>query len=69
MKVKLEVFILLVLTKDEKKYVDCVDVMDMFEDWVYENYIKVFGIVGINVFFFFLCLFGRLVIYVFLCFD
>lgn len=53
MKVKLEVFILLVLTKDEKKYVDCVDVMDMFEDWVYENYIKVFGIVGINVFFFF----------------
>lgn len=68
MKVKLEVFILLVLMKDEKKYVDCVDVMDMFEDWVYENYIKVFGIVGINVFFF-LCLFGRLVIYVFLCFD
>lgn len=53
MKVKLEVFILLVLMKDEKKYVDCVDVMDMFEDWVYENYIKVFGIVGINVFFFF----------------
>lgn len=67
MKVKLEVFILIVLTKDEKKYVDCVDVMDMFEDWVYENYIKVFGIVGINVFF--LRLFGRSVIYVFLCFD
>lgn len=56
MKVKLEVFILLVLMKDEKKYVDCVDVMDMFEDWVYENYIKVFGIVGINVFFFYVYL-------------
>lgn len=63
---KLEVVIMLVLMKDEKKYFDCVDVMDMFEDWVYEIYIKVFGVVGINVF---LLLFGRLVIYVLLWFD
>lgn len=49
MKVKSEVFTLPVLTKDEKKYADCVDVMDMFEDWVHENHTKASGTVGINV--------------------
>lgn len=48
MKGKSEVVTLPVLMKDEKRYSDCVDVMDMFEDWVHEIYTKAFGAVGIN---------------------
>ena len=45
---KPEVVTFPVLMKDEKKYSDCVDVMDMFEDWVHEIHTKAFGAVGIN---------------------
>ena len=48
MNVKSEVITLPVLMKDEKKYADCVDVMDMFEDWVHEIHTKASGAVGIN---------------------
>ena len=49
MKVKSEVLTLPVLMKDEKKYADCVDVMDTFEDWIHEIHTKASGTVGINV--------------------
>ena len=49
MKVKSEIFTLPVLMKDEKKYADCVDVMDTFEDWLREIHTKASGTVGINV--------------------
>ena len=45
---KSEVVTLPVLKKDEKKYSDCVNAMDMFEDWVHEIHTKAFGAVGIN---------------------
>jgi len=45
---KSEVITLPVLMKDEKKYADCVDVMDMFEDWAHEIHTKASGAVGIN---------------------
>ena len=27
-----------ILSKDEKKYSDCIDVLDKFEDWLYNIY-------------------------------
>ena len=40
MKLKSEVITMPVLMKDEKKYADCVDVMDTFEEWIREIYTK-----------------------------
>lgn len=49
MKEKSEIITMPVLMKDEKKYADCVDVMDMFEDWVHEIHTKASACaVGIN---------------------
>ena len=43
MKVKLEVLTLPVLMKDKKKYADCVDVMNTFEDWVHKIHTQASG--------------------------
>ena len=35
---KSDVITMPILSKDEKKYSDCIDVLDKFEDWVYNIY-------------------------------
>lgn len=41
MKQKSNVITMPVLMKDEKKYANCVDVMDTLEDWIHDIYTKV----------------------------
>ena len=44
MKQKSEVVTMPVLMKDEKKYADCVDVMDTFEQWIQDIHTKAFSV-------------------------